>query len=94
MLEAAQMGMSKLQPKIKLKPPRLHFGAASDRPETIEIPKFPAILEVVWQQPTETIIDQVNLNKTNNDSIIHYTQERRQKQAKRPYLRDLNHRTT
>ena len=31
---------------------------------------------VVWQQPTEPIMNQVNLNNTNNNSIIHYTQEK------------------
>ena len=44
-------------PKFTLKTPRLHSGAACDRPETNEIPKLPPIAEVVWQQPTETITD-------------------------------------
>ena len=60
---------------FKLKTPRLHSGAASDRPETNEKRKFPPLPEVVWQQPTETIANQDNLNITNNDSIVHYTQE-------------------
>ena len=47
--------------------PRLHSGAAPDRSETTEIPKLPRFPEVVWQQPTETITDQANLNTTNND---------------------------
>ena len=47
----------------------------ADRLETNEIPKLPPIPEVVWQHPTETITNQVNLNKSNNDTNIHYTQE-------------------
>ena len=54
-------------PNVKLETPRLHSSAASDRPETNELPKLPPIPEVVWQQPTETITDQDNLNFTNND---------------------------
>ena len=49
---------------------------ACDRPQTNETPKLPSIPEVVWQQPTETITNQVKLNITNNDSMIHYTQEK------------------
>ena len=60
-------------PNFKLKTPRLHSGAASDRLETNEIPKLPPTPEVVWQQPTETITDQAKLNNTNNDSMKHYT---------------------
>ena len=56
--------------------PRLHSGAACGRPETNKISKLPPIPEVVWQQPTETVTNQDNLNKTNNDSIKHYTQEK------------------
>ena len=57
-------------PNFKLKTPRLHFGAACDRPETNEISKLPPIPEVVWQQPTEIVTDQANLNITNNDSTL------------------------
>ena len=42
-----------------------------------EIPKLPPIPEVVWQQSTETITDQTELNKTNNDSVTHYTHEKK-----------------
>ena len=52
---------------MKLETTRLHSGAACDRPETNEKPKLPPIPEVVWQQPTETIKDKVNLINTNND---------------------------
>ena len=55
-------------PDFKLERPRLHSGFACDRPETNEIPKLPIIPEVVWQQRTETITDQANLNITFNDS--------------------------
>ena len=55
-------------PNFKVKTPRLHSGAACGRPETIEIPKFPPISEVVWQQPSQTSTNQCNLNNTNDNS--------------------------
>ena len=48
--------------------PRLHSGAACDRRETNETSKLPPIPQVVWQQPTEIITNQNNLNNTTNDS--------------------------
>ena len=50
--------------------PRLHSGAACDRPETNKISKLPPIPEVVWQQPTEIVTNQDNLYNTNNDSTL------------------------
>ena len=44
--------------------PRLHSGAAIDRPETIHL-KLPPIPEVVWQQPQETHIP--NISQTFNN---------------------------
>ena len=67
---------SSRSPNFKLETPRLQSGAECDRPEINEIPKLPPITEVVRQQPTETITNQNNLNSTNIDSIIHYTQEK------------------
>ena len=49
--------------------PRLHSGAARDRPET-KTSKLPPIPEVVWQQPTENVTNQDNLNNTTNDSTL------------------------
>ena len=49
--------------------PRLHSGAACDRPETNKISKLPPNPEVVWQQPTEIVTNQDNLNNINNDSL-------------------------
>ena len=43
--------------------PRLHSGAACDRPETNEISKLPPI-------PSEIVTDQVNLNNTQIDSTL------------------------
>ena len=63
-------------PNFKLETPRLHSGVASDRPEIIKIPQLPPNPEVVWQQPTETITNQIKLNNTNNDSILYYTQQK------------------
>ena len=61
--------------QTNLETPRLHSGAAYDRPETIVIPKFPPIPEVVWQQASETSTNQFNLKNPNNDSTIYYIQE-------------------
>ena len=55
---------------MKLKTPRLHSGAACDRPEINEISRLPPIPEVVWQQPAESTTDQNNINITNNDSTL------------------------
>ena len=38
--------------------PRLHSGAAIDRPETTHL-KLPPIPEVVWQQPQETHVPNI-----------------------------------
>ena len=50
--------------------PRLHSGAACDRPETNQISKLPPIPEVVWQQPTEMVTNQDNLSNITNESTI------------------------
>ena len=50
--------------------PRLHSGAACDIPETNNVAKLPPIPEVVWQQSTEIVTSQDNLNDTNKDSIL------------------------
>ena len=50
--------------------PRLHSGAACERPETNKISELPPIPEVVWQQPTEIVINQDNLNNTHNDLTL------------------------
>ena len=50
--------------------PRLQSGAACDRPERKEIVKLPPIPEVVWQQHTEIITNQDNLNNTTKDSTL------------------------
>ena len=44
--------------------PRLHSGAAIDRPETTHL-KLPPIPEVVWQQPQETHVPNIYQNLTN-----------------------------
>ena len=60
-------------PNFKLETPRPHSGVACDRPEIIEIPKLPPIPEVVWQQPSETSTNQLNLDNFNNDSTSRMT---------------------
>ena len=58
------MQLLKLQPKNKLTMPRLHSGAAIDRPETTYL-TLPPIPEVVWQQPQETHVPNIYQNLTN-----------------------------
>ena len=65
---------SRYKPNFKSEKPHLHSVAACDRPETIEIPKLLQIPEVVWQQPSETSIEKSNLDNTNNDFTIQFTQ--------------------
>ena len=55
---------SSCSPKFTLTMPRLHSGAATDRPETTHL-KLPPIPEVVWQQPQET--DVPNIYQTFNN---------------------------
>ena len=62
-------------PNFKLKTPPLHSVAACDIPETTELPELPPIPEVVWQQPSETSINQCSQNDTNNNSTTYSTQE-------------------
>ena len=57
-------------PNFKLAIPRLHSGAACDKPETNKISKLPPIPEVVWQQPTVIVTNQDNSNNTHNDSTL------------------------
>ena len=51
-------------PKFKLKMPRLHSGAATDRPEITHL-TLPPIPEVVWQQPKETHVTNIDETLTN-----------------------------
>ena len=44
--------------------PRVHSGAAIDRPETTHI-KLPPFPEVVWQQPQETHVPNIYQTLTN-----------------------------
>ena len=50
--------------KFKLTMPRLHSGAAIDRPETTHL-KLPPIPEVVWQQPQENHVPNIYQNVIN-----------------------------
>ena len=63
------------QTSIEIETQRLHSGAVCDGPLIIEIPQLPPIPEVVWQQHLETSTSHCNLNNTNIDFTIHYTQE-------------------
>ena len=51
--------------------PRLHSGAAIDRPETTQL-KLPPIPEVVWQQPQETHVPNIyQIFKNETHKITH-----------------------
>ena len=58
--------------------PRLHSGAAIDRPETTQL-KLPPIPEVVWQQPQETHIPntyQICNNETHRNTHMPESKQR------------------
>ena len=61
---------SSCSPKYKLKTPRLHSGAAIDRPETTNL-LLPLIPEVVWQQPQETHL--TNIHKISTTETLKNT---------------------
>ena len=66
------MKLLRLQPKFKLKKPRLHAGAAIDRREVTHL-TLPPIPEVVWQQPQETHLTNIHnilTNETHKDTHI------------------------
>ena len=69
--------------------PRLHSGTASDRPEITKKSKLPPIPEVVWQQPTENVTKQDNLNNINKDCTL-----KTNVANKHRHLRETNHRVT
>ena len=75
MLKQLRWKYASCSPSFKLETPRLHSGAACDRPETIETPKLPPISQIVWQQPSETSTNQCHFNNTNNNSTVYYTQK-------------------
>ena len=58
--------------------PRLHSGAAIDRPETTHI-TLPPIPEVVWQQPQETHVLNIYQNLTNETHKITHMPEPKEK---------------
>ena len=58
--------------------PRLHSGAAIDRPETTHL-KRPRIPKVVWQQPHETHVPNIYQNLTNETYKNTHTPESKQR---------------
>ena len=60
--------------------PRLHSGAAIDRPETTHL-KLPPIPEVVWQQPQEIHVAKFYQNLTNETYKNTHTPESKQRSA-------------
>ena len=52
--------------------PRLHSGAAIDRPEVSHL-TLPPIPEVVWQQPQETHLTNIHNDSTNETHKDTYT---------------------
>ena len=65
--------------------PRLHFGAAINRPEVTHL-TLPPIPEVVWQQPQETFltnIHNVGINETHKDTYVNANREMMYKHRRR-----------
>ena len=54
--------------------PRLHSGAAIDRPETTHL-RLPPIPEVVWQQPQENHVPNIYQNLTKETHKISHMPE-------------------
>ena len=63
--------------------PRLHAGAANDRPETAHL-KLPPIPELVWQQPQETHVPNIYQILTNETYKDTHTPESRQRSDVEP----------
>ena len=73
-----QWNSSSCSPKLKLTMPRLHSGAAIDRPETTHITLLP-IPEVVWQQAQETHVPNIYQKLTNEPHKNTHMPESKQK---------------
>ena len=58
--------------------PRLHSGAATDRPEVTHL-TLPPIPEVVWQQPQETHVTNIHKTLTNETHKSTQTPESKQR---------------
>ena len=58
--------------------PRLHSGAAIDRPETTHL-KLPPIPEVVWHQPQETHVTNIHTTLTDETPNITHMPESKQR---------------
>ena len=72
--------------------PRLHSGAAIDRPEVTRL-TLPLISEVVWQQPQEThitIIHNVLTNETHEKTHITDFKQRKNIEAQTPPIRETS----
>ena len=64
LFKMTQMKIASFSPEFKLNMPRLHSGAATDRPEATHL-TLPPIPEVVWQQPQETYLNNIHNDLTN-----------------------------
>ena len=69
--------MKFLKLQLKLKMPRLHSGAATDRPEITNL-TLPPIPEFVWQQPQENHV--TNVHRTLTEETHKNTHKRESKQ--------------
>ena len=75
-----------------LKMPRLHSGAAIDRPEVNHL-TLPPIPEVVWQQPQETYltnIQNVGTNETHKDTYIPECKQRNDVEAQTSPIKETS----
>ena len=68
----------RLQPKFKLKMPRIHSGAAIDKPEVTHLTLQP-IPKVGWQQPHETHVTKIHnvlITETNKNTYPNSNKEK------------------
>ena len=72
--------------------PRLHSGAAIDRPELIHS-TFPPITEVVWQQPQETQLTNIHnvlTNETHKNTYIPEIKQRKDVEAQTSPIKETS----
>ena len=87
-----RMKLLRLQPKFKMKMPRLHSGATIDRPEVTHS-TLPSIPQVVWQQPQLTHLTNilnVSTNETHKNTPIPELNERNEVEAQTLPIKDTS----
>ena len=74
--------------------PRLHSGAATDRPEVTHL-ILPPIPEVVWQQPQETYLNNIYNDLTNQTHTqTHMSKQKNDVEARRSPIKETSFRVS